>query len=60
VPDPDGSNLSRKLAQSNGVLCPPEHVDPAMRAPTPPDGGRMRVIRPPGSPGNSDPLARPR
>ena len=59
VSKPDGSNLSQKLAQSNGVLCPPEHVDPQMRAPTPP-GGRMPVIKPPGSPGSPDQSVQPR
>jgi hypothetical protein len=43
-------NLSDKLARSNGVICPPEHVDPEIRQPTPP-GGAMPVIPPPGSPG---------
>jgi hypothetical protein len=59
VAKPDGSNLSQKLAQSNGVLCPPQEVDPAMRAPTPP-GGRMPVIRPPGTPGSPDPSVQPK
>jgi hypothetical protein len=60
VPKPDGSNLSEKLAQSNGVLCPPDqHVDPAMRAPTPP-GGRMPVIKPPGTPGSGDQSVQPK
>ena len=45
-----GGNLSDKLARSGGVICPPEHVDPAIRQPTPP-GGAMPVIPPPGSPG---------
>jgi len=43
-------NLSDKLARSNGVICPPEHVDPEIRQPAPP-GGNMPVIPPPGSPG---------
>ena len=43
-------NLSDKLARSNGVICPPEHVDPEIKQPTPP-GGSMPVIPPPGSPG---------
>ena len=43
-------NLSDKLARSGGVICPPEHVDPEIRQPTPP-GGNMPVIPPPGSPG---------
>jgi hypothetical protein len=43
-------NLSDKLARSGGVICPPEHVDPDIRQPTPP-GGPMPVIPPPGSPG---------
>jgi hypothetical protein len=47
---PDGRDLSEQLAQSNGVICPPQQVDPAIKAPTPP-GGAMKVIPPPGSPG---------
>jgi hypothetical protein len=43
-------NLSDKLARSGGVICPPEHVDPEIKQPTPP-GGPMPVIPPPGSPG---------
>ena len=43
-------NLSDKLARSGGVICPPEHVDPDIRLPTPPVGP-MPVIPPPGSPG---------
>jgi hypothetical protein len=41
------------LAKSNGVLCPPSGVDPAMRAPAPDAGGNMPVIPPPGSPGGN-------
>ena len=43
-------NLSDKLARSGGVICPPEHVDPEIKQPTPP-GGAMPVIPPPGNPG---------
>ena len=43
-------SLSDKLARSDGVICPPENVDPEIKAPTPP-GGPMPVIPPPGSPG---------
>ena len=43
-------NLSDKLARSGGVICPPEHVDPEIKQPTPP-GGAMPAIPPPGSPG---------
>ena len=50
--------LSDKLAQSDGVLCPPAGVDPEMRAPTP-DAGKTPVIPPPGSPGG-DPSVRPK
>lgn len=59
VPKPDGSNLTEKLAQSNGVLCPPDHGDQAIQAPTPP-GGRMPVIKPPGTPGSRDPSVTPK
>ena len=41
-------NLSDKLARSNGVICPPAHVDSEIKAPTPP-GGTMPVIPPPGA-----------
>jgi hypothetical protein len=50
--------LAEKLAKSDGVLCPPAGVDPAMHAPTP-DAGNTPVIRPPGSPGG-DPTIRPK
>ena len=50
--------LGDKLAKSDGVLCPPSGVDPAMRAPTP-NEGRTPVIPPPGSPGGN-PNIRPK
>jgi hypothetical protein len=53
-----GEQLGDKLAQSDGVLCPPSNVDPAMRAPAP-ETGKMPVIPPPGSPGG-DPSVRPK
>ena len=43
-------NLSDILARSEGVICPPVHVDPEIEKPTPP-GGNIPVIPPPGSPG---------
>jgi hypothetical protein len=48
----DGRDLSDRLAQSGGVICPPSQVDPAIKAPTP-QGGSMPVIPPPGSPGGN-------
>jgi hypothetical protein len=48
----DGRPLSDKLAQSRGVICPPAGVDPQMRQ-APPEGGAMKVIPPPGSPGGN-------
>jgi hypothetical protein len=53
-------NLGDKLAKSDGVLCPPSNVDPAMRAPAPKsDSSNTPVIPPPGSPGG-DPSIRPK
>jgi hypothetical protein len=49
--------LSDKLAQTNGVICPPD-VDPNIKAPAP-DTGKMPVIPPPGSPGG-DPSVQPK
>jgi hypothetical protein len=48
----DGKALSDQLAQSKGVICPPAGVDPHMRQ-APPEGGAMKVIPPPGSPGGN-------
>jgi hypothetical protein len=47
-----GSTLSDKLAQSNGVICPPMGVDPEIHEPAP-SGGSIKVIPPPGSPGGN-------
>ena len=56
APAPD--NLSSRLAQSDGVICPPPAVDPEMKLPTP-QAGNTPVIPPPGSPGG-DPSIRPK
>jgi hypothetical protein len=50
--------LGERLAQSEGVLCPPSNIDPQMQK-TPPNGSRTPVIPPPGSPGG-DPTIRPK
>jgi hypothetical protein len=44
--------LSDQLAQTKGVICPPAGVDPQMRQPAP-EGGALKVIPPPGSPGGN-------
>jgi len=41
--------LSDKLASSKGIICPPA-VDSGMQQ-KPPEGGAMKVIPPPGTPG---------
>lgn len=57
---PSSEPLGDKLAKSDGVLCPPGNVDPAMRAPTPSnDSSNTPVIPPPGSPGG-DQSVRPK
>jgi hypothetical protein len=53
-----GKSLSDQLARSDGVICPPPRVDPHIKMPTP-EGGKMPVIPPPGSPGG-DPNIRPK
>jgi hypothetical protein len=45
-------SLSDKLAQSKGVICPPAGVDLDMQV-TPPGGGQLKVIPPPGTPGGN-------
>ena len=54
----DRGNLSEKLAESNGVICPPATQNPEMVVP-PPETGTMRVIPPPGTPGG-DPTVQPK
>lgn len=42
-------DLSDKLASSKGIICPPA-VDSGMQQ-RPPEGGAIKVVPPPGSPG---------
>jgi hypothetical protein len=55
---PSDKPLSERLADSKGVICPPAGIDPEIRKP-PPEGGALRVIPPPGSPGG-DPSVQPK
>jgi hypothetical protein len=50
--------LSDKLAQSKGIICPPAGIDREMQV-APPDGGRLKVIPAPGTPGG-DPSVQPK
>lgn len=50
-PERGNQNLSQKLGETNGVICPPE-IDPAIKAPTP-NSGSMPVIPAPGTPGGN-------
>jgi hypothetical protein len=59
VPTPEGKPLGEKLAQSNGVICPPDKVDPQIHAPTP-NRGKMPVIPPPGTPGSPNQSVQPK
>jgi len=45
-----GEPLGDRLAQSKGVICPPD-VDPGMKLPPPDSGAKTPVIPPPGAPG---------
>ena len=48
--------LSEKLARSKGVICPPAGIDRDMQV-TPPGGGHIKVIPPPGTPGGGSKCA---
>lgn len=50
VGDNQKGNLSDKLASSRGIICPPAGVDPQMQQ-RPQEGGSIKVVPPPGSPG---------
>lgn len=54
----ESKSLSEQLAQSKGIICPPAGVDPDMHR-RPPEGGAIKVIPPPGSPGG-DPNMQPK
>ena len=54
---PSSTNLSDKLSDSKGIICPPA-VDPEAVI-RPPPGGELRVIPPPGSPAG-DPTVQPK
>jgi hypothetical protein len=54
----NSANLSDKLTDSKGVICPPAGVDPEIRV-APPGGGQLKVIPPPGTPGG-DPNVQPK
>jgi len=44
--------LSDQLADSKGVICPPAGLDRELEQ-KPPEGGTIKVIPPPGSPGGN-------
>lgn len=50
--------LSDRLAQSDGMLCPPSNIDPQMQKDAP-NEGKTPVIPPPGGP-RDDPAVRPK
>jgi len=52
VGGPPAPDLSEQLAESKGVICPPAGVDPNMHVP-PPEGGEIKIIPPPGTPGGN-------
>jgi hypothetical protein len=55
-----GSSMSDRLSKSQGVIQPPQEVDPAMKQETPSTGpNSMPVIPPPGTPGG-DPSVKPK
>ena len=39
--------LGEKLADSKGVICPPQGHDPNIKVPPPDSGAKMPVIKPP-------------
>jgi hypothetical protein len=49
---PSSEDLRRRLDKSDGVIRPPESIDPDIHAPAPqPNPGTTPVIPPPGTPG---------
>ena len=48
--------LGKKLNRTDGVLHPPQGVDPGVAIPPPSSGSNMPVIPPPGTPGGNPAL----
>jgi hypothetical protein len=46
-------SLGKKLNRTDGVLHPPQGVDPGVAIPPPSTGSNMPVIPPPGTPGGN-------
>jgi hypothetical protein len=46
-------SLSKTLSRTDGVLHPPQGVDPGVTVPAPSTGSNMPVIPPPGTPGSN-------
>lgn len=51
-----GTDLSRELARSHGVIAPPQTNDPAVKPPPDTDKSSMPVVPPPGTPGGRQDL----
>jgi hypothetical protein len=51
-PAGEARELSDRLADSQGVICPPPGLDPEIQL-TPPPGGDIKVIPAPGTPGGN-------
>jgi hypothetical protein len=47
--------LSDKLASSQGIICPPAGIDSGMQQ-QPQEGGSIKIVPPPGSPGGDQRL----
>lgn len=45
-----GTSLSSQLSHSRGIVCPPAGTDPGI-VESPPTGGALKVVPPPGTPG---------
>jgi hypothetical protein len=58
VGGPAAPDLSDRLADSKGVICPPAGVDPDIQVP-PPAQGEIKILPAPGLPGG-DPSVQPK
>jgi hypothetical protein len=56
TPPLENGAKENKLQQENGVIKPPDNIDPGMSEKPPETGGRMLVIPPPGTPGGNPSL----